>query len=618
MHILGINAYHGNASAAIISGGRLIAAVEEERFNRVKYAAGFPSAAIRYCLQAAGITLGEVDHIAIPRDPWARLGTKLLYALKMPGFARERAKVLARFTGIPEALAEAFDVAPEAIRARYHRVEHHQAHLASAFFVSPFDQAALLSADGLGDFASTMWGTGRGNHMEIDGAIAFPHSLGMYYTAVSQYLGFRKFGDEYKVMGLAAYGEPAYVDEFRRIVQKKGQTNGRTNGRAAGAGSTFTLNASKEAWSPPKYRLAGFRLGLEYFQHHRTGPEMTWRDAGKTPELGKLFSEYMADRLGPVRDPAAPVEKTHRDIAASLQARLEEVLFEMLRALQARTGQKAVCLAGGVAFNCVANGKIFDETPFEQVFVQPAAGDAGLAVGAAFYVHHQILGQPRSFVMEHAYWGPGYTPAEVQAAVAASRLRSEGMEISELPEEVIAQEAAKEIAAGKILGWFQGRAEWGPRALGNRSIVADPRRPDMKDILNARIKHREMFRPFAPSILAEATGEYFEKSYPSPFMTQAYSVRPEKRAAIPAPTHVDGTGRLQTVTREANPRYWRLIREFGNLTGVPAVINTSFNDNEPIVCRPEEAIDCFLRTKMDVLVLGDLLIRKPVSSEVPR
>ena len=586
MHILGINAYHGNSSAAIVSGGRLIAAVEEERFNRVKYAAGFPSAAIRYCLDAAGITLAEVDHIAIPRNPWARLGTKLWYALKMPSFARERAKVLARFVGIPEALAEALDIAPDKIRAQFHRVEHHQAHLASTFFVSPFEQAALLSADGLGDFASTMWGTGRGNRMDIAGAIAFPHSLGMYYTAVSQYLGFRKFGDEYKVMGLAAYGEPAYMDEFRRIV--------RTNGGI------------------------GFRLGLEYFQHHRTGPEMTWRDAGKTPELGAMFSDYMAERLGPARDPAASVEKVHRDGAATLQARLEEVLFKMLRALHARTGQKAVCLAGGVAFNCVANGKIFDQTPFEQIFVQPAAGDAGLAVGAAYFIHHQVLGQPRSFVMENAYWGPGYTPEQVRAAVSASRLRGEGMVISELPEEEIAKEAAKEIAAGKILGWFQGRAEWGPRALGNRSIVADPRRADMKDILNARIKHREMFRPFAPSVLAEVTGEYFEKSYPCPFMTQAYSVRPEKRAVIPAPTHVDGTGRLQTVTREANPRYWRLIREFGNLTGVPVVLNTSFNDNEPIVCRPEEAIECFLRTKMDVLVLGDILVRKPGSAEVPR
>jgi carbamoyltransferase len=586
MYILGINAYHGNASAAIIADGRLVAAVEEERFNRVKYAAGFPAAAIRYCLDAAGITLGEVDHIAIPRNPRARLGTKLFYALRMPSFALERLKVMGQFAGIPEALAQAFDISPAGIRAQYHRVEHHQAHLASTFFVSPFEQAALLSADGLGDFASTMWGMGEGNRMDIAGAIAFPHSLGMYYTAVSQYLGFRKFGDEYKVMGLGAYGQPAHMDEFRRIVRNT--------------------------------RGIGFRLGLRYFKHHRTGPEMTWRDADKTPELGAMYSDYMAERLGRPRDPAAPVEQVHRDIAASLQARLEEVLFEMLRALHTQTKQTAVCLAGGVAFNCVANGKIFDQTPFTEVFVQPAAGDAGLAIGATYFVHHQILGQPRSFVMKDSYWGPGYSEEQIRAAIDSSRLQEDGLQICQLPEKVMAEEAAKEIAAGKILGWFQGRAEWGPRALGNRSIVADPRRPDMKEILNARIKHREMFRPFAPSILAEATGEYFENSYPSPFMTQAYAVRPEKRQQIPAPTHVDGTGRLQTVTREANPRYWGLIREFANLTGVPVVLNTSFNDNEPIVCRPEEAIDCFLRTKMDVLVLGDYLVRRPVPPEEPR
>jgi len=587
MNILGINAYHGNASAALVVDGRLVAAVEEERFNRVKYAAGFPAAAIRYCLDTGGINLKDVDHIAIPRNPWARLGTKLLFALRMPRFARERARVLAQFVGIPQALAAAFDCDPAQIHAKFHRVEHHQAHLASAFFVSPFDQAALLSADGLGDFASTMWGSGQGNRMRIDGSIAFPHSLGMYYTGVTQYLGFRKFGDEYKIMGLAAYGQPKYLDEFRRIVRVRGGV--------------------------------GFRLGLDYFIHHRTGPDMTWRDADQTPVLGPMFSPYMAERLGPERDPQAPLEQSHRDISSSLQARLEEVLFEMLNTLYARTGQKSLCLAGGVAFNCIANGRIFDRTPFERVFVQPAAGDAGLAVGAAFFVHHQILGRPREFVMEHSYWGPEYSPERLRAAIASSRLSESGLEMSELPDDELARAAAQEVAAGRILGWFQGRAEWGPRALGNRSIVADPRRAEMKDILNRRIKHREIFRPFAPSILEEATSEYFEKSYPSPFMTLAYAVRPEKRDVIPAPTHVDGTGRLQTVNRQVNPRYWGLIREFANLTGVPVVLNTSFNDNEPIVCRPEEAIDCFLRTKMDALVLGNILVRKPNgASDSPR
>lgn len=581
MNILGINAYHGNASAAIVCEGKLIAVVEEERFNRVKYAAGFPAQAIRYCLKAAGLTLNEIDHVAVPRNPYARLGTKIVYALRMPSFARERAKVLVKFQGIPEALAQAFDADPKKILAKFHRIEHHQAHLASSFYCSPFDRAALLSADGLGDFASTMWGIGSGSRMKIDGAIAFPHSLGLFYSAVTQYLGFLKFGDEYKVMGLAAYGQPEQLELFRDIVR-------------------FENGSSKN----------GFRLGLDYFLHHRTGPEMSWAEADKTPTLGKLFSEEMERRLGPSRSADQALEQRHRNLAASLQARLEEVYLGMLKKLANRTGLKAVCLAGGVAFNCVANGKIFDATPFEQVCVHPAAGDGGLSVGAAFFVWHQILGKPRSFVMDHAYWGPAYSPEEICHAVDSSGLAKKGCVMSELGEPELMRRAAAIIADGKILGWFQGRAEWGPRALGNRSIVADPRRSEMKDILNRRIKHREIFRPFAPSILAEATSEYFEKSHPSPFMTLAYDVRQEKRDKIPAPTHVDGTGRLQTVTRDANPRYHALISAFRDLTGVPVVLNTSFNDNEPIVCRPEEAIDCFARTQMDALVLGDLLITR--------
>jgi carbamoyltransferase len=582
MNILGINAYHGNASAAIVCDGQLIAAVEEERFNRVKYAAGFPVQAIRYCLKEAGLTLNDIDHVAIPRNPYARLFTKLIYSLRMPSFARQRAKVLVTFSGIPEALASAFNADPKNIKAKFHRVEHHQAHLASSFFPSPFERAALLSADGLGDFASTMWGVGAGNHMSIGGSVAFPHSLGLFYSAVTQFLGFLKFGDEYKVMGLGAYGQPDQLQAFRDIVH-------------------FDENA----------RGNGFSLGLDYFTHHRTGPEMTWADADKTPTVSKMFSPEMARLLGPVRGPDEPLEQRHRNLAASLQARLEEVYLGMLRKLQKETGLKAVCLAGGVAFNCVANGKIFDSTGFQQVYVHPAAGDGGLSVGAAFYVWHQILRKPRGFVMNHAYWGPSYSRVEVCRAIDASAIARDGYTVSELPEVELMRKTALIIDDGKILGWFQGRAEWGPRALGNRSIVADPRRPEMKEILNRRIKHREIFRPFAPSILAESTGEYFEKSHPSPFMTLAYSVRPEKRDKIPAPTHVDGTGRLQTVTREANPRYWQLIKAFENLTGVPVVLNTSFNDNEPIVCRPEEAIDCFMRTQMDALVLGDFLITRP-------
>jgi carbamoyltransferase len=585
MNILGINAYHANASAAIVCDGQLIAAVEEERFNRVKYAAGFPAQAIRYCLKKAGLTLAEIDHIAVPRNPYARLATKIFYALRMPSFARERAKVLVKFQGIPAALAQTFDFDPKKINAKFHRVEHHQAHLASSFYCSPFERAALLSADGLGDFASTMWGTGSGSRMKIDGAVAFPHSLGLFYSAITQYLGFLKFGDEYKVMGLAAYGQPEQLEAFRDIVRFE--------------------SGSNNLW---------FTLGLDYFSHQRTGPEMSWAEAGKTPTLGILFSEALERQLGPARVPEQALEQRHRNLAASLQVRLEEVYLGMLKNLAERTGLKAVCLAGGVAFNCLANGKIFDATPFEKIYVHPAAGDGGLAVGAAFYVWHQILGKPRSFVMDQAYWGPDYSREEIRRAIESNGLAQNGCAIAELPEQELTKRSAAIIGNGKILGWFQGRAEWGPRALGNRSIVADPRRPDMKEILNRRIKHREIFRPFAPSVLAEATGEYFEKSHPSPFMTLAYPVRPERRGKIPAPTHVDGTGRLQTVTREANPRYHALISAFRDLTGVPVVLNTSFNDNEPIVCRPEEAIDCFQRTQMDALVLSDFLITRQSAS----
>src|SRR5882724_4908789 len=406
MNILGINAYHGNASAAIVCDGRLVAAVEEERFNRVKYAAGFPALAIQYCLKTAGLTLREIDHVAVPRNPYARIATKLFYAIRMPSFARERAKVLVKFTGIREALAAAFESDPAKLSATFHRIEHHQAHLASSFFVSPFERAALLSADGLGDFASTMWGAGAGNRMKIEGAVAFPHSLGLFYTAVTQYLGFLKFGDEYKVMGLAAYGQPEKMGVFRDIVRFESGSNGN-----------------------------GFRLGLAYFSHHRTSPEMTWAEADKTPTQGKVFSEEIAKHLGPARAPEEELEDRHRNLACSLQARLEEVYLGMLKKLGKRTGLKAVCLAGGVAFNCVANGKIFDATPFEQVYVHPAAGDAGLAVGAAYYIWHQKLGKPRSFVMEHAYWGPGYSRDEIRRAIDSNGLTKSGYSITELSEE---------------------------------------------------------------------------------------------------------------------------------------------------------------------------------------
>jgi carbamoyltransferase len=585
MNILGINSYHESASAAIVCDGRLVAACEEERFNRVKYCGGFPTLAVRYCMKEAGLKPSDIDHIAIGRNPYARLVRKLLFGMRLPKFALKRNRDNARFSAIPGTLETALDCDVASLRAKVHHIEHHVAHMASAFFVSPFEEAAVLSIDSLGDFTSCRWGTGQGNRLRQSGSVAFPHSLGMYYSGVSQYLGFPKFGDEYKVMGLAAYGEPEMLEAFRDIVRFDEHGNGKK-----------------------------FELNLKYFIHHSRIEAMKTA-SGESTGRRKYFSGEMVRRFGPGRDPEEPIEPRHRNLASSLQARLEEVYLGLLRNLAKETGARNVCLAGGVAFNCVANGKIFDCTPFERVFVHPAAGDAGLAVGAAFYVWNQVAAKPRSFVMEHAYWGPGYSQSEIRKAVESSGAASQGHQILELNEEELLNRAAAIVAGGRILGWFQGRSEWGPRALGNRSIIADPRRPDMKEILNRRIKHREIFRPFAPSILAESTGEWFEKSHPSPFMSMAYSVRPEKRGKIPAPTHVDGTGRLQTVWREANPLYWRLIKAFEKQTGVPLVVNTSFNDNEPVVNRPEEALDCFLRTEMDAVAVGNMLLTKPQAQE---
>jgi carbamoyltransferase len=579
MNILGINAYHADASAAIVCDGQLIAAAEEERFNRVKHCAGFPYHAVRYCLTEAGIKPEELTHIAIARDTRANLDKKILYALKIPQMALRRLAPQGKFATIKEEVARALDVDPQKLTAEVSRVEHHKAHLASSFFVSGFDEAALLSVDGLGDFASTMWGAGKGGAMTIGGAIAFPHSLGFFYTAITQYLGFWKYGDEYKVMGLASYGEPEFIEEFTRIVSLGGR-----NGKPS------------------------FNLGLDYFIHHKVGSQITWEEGA--PVIGKLYSDFLEKRLGGAREAGSAVDKRHENIAASLQSRLQDSVISLLNKLYELYGVKKLCMAGGVAFNCVANGLIFENTPFEEVYIPPAAGDAGLAVGAAFYVCHHVLNRPRSFEMNHAYWGPVFTREQIRQALESKGVAARGLRIAELPDEELVMVTAGRIAEGKIVGWYQGRMEFGPRALGNRSILVDPRRADMKDILNSRIKHREPFRPFAPSILEERVGDYFEHSHPSPFMLMTYRVKPEKRNEIPAPTHVDGTGRLQTVNHGQNSRYWQLIKEFERLTGVPVVLNTSFNENEPVVCRPEEAVECFLRTKMDVLAIGNYLVEK--------
>jgi carbamoyltransferase len=581
--IVGLNAYHGDASAAFVSDGRLLAAAEEERFNRIKHSAGFPSEALRYVAAESGAQLDEIAAFAIARDPWARCLRKLWRGLRMPTGAIHRVKAQHAFRTIDDDVRRALG---HGGHPKVYRVEHHMAHLASSFFVSPFDKAALFSIDGLGDFASTMWGVGYGNRIQPLGAVCFPDSLGFAYTALTQYLGFSKYGDEYKVMGLASYGEPEFLDLMREVVI---------------AGNSDGI---------------GFRLGPEFFAHHRNGIATIW-DGGE-PQVATIYSDELVRRLGKPRGFDEPIEEHHENIACSIQARLEEVVLECLRRLQRQTGLRELCIAGGVAFNCVTNGKIVSETGFDQVYIQPAAGDAGLAIGAAMYVWHQVLGKSRSFVMRHSYWGREFTRTEIRSAIAgcATELNGAGCRTCEMSDEdVLCRIMAQEIAKGRVVGWFQGRMEWGPRALGNRSIVCDPRRPEIREVLNCKIKRREAFRPFAPSILEEAAAEYFVESQPSPFMLMAHRVRREKRRVIPATTHVDGTGRVQTVNPDQNPRFYKLINEFARQTGVPVLLNTSFNENEPIVCRPEEALECFLRTKMDSLVIGDFIIRRDANSQ---
>lgn len=576
--IIGINAYHGDSAAALVRDGQLVAAAEEERFRRIKHWAGFPSESIRYCLEEAGISLADVDAIAINQDSSANLGRKLAYAAKTRpslGLIIDRLKNKQERAGVAQELEATLGAG---FKGKVHQVEHHLAHLSSAFHVSPFEQAAVVSVDGFGDFASAAWGYGRGTTISIDDKVYFPHSLGIFYQALTQWLGFPNYGDEYKVMGLAPYGQPKHLDAMRKIV----------------------------ALQPD----GSFRLNLDCFRHAREKVEYEW--SGGEPKVGTLFSPGLEALIGPARQPGSELTQTHKDFARSVQAMYEEAFFHLLNALHARHGGDAICVAGGCGMNSVANGKIYSNTPYKRAYIQSAAGDAGGAIGAAFAVWHES-GGARSFTMDHAFWGPHASEAQIKALLDAesAALQAEGCTITHITDEAqICAQTAAAIAAGKIIGWFQGRMEWGPRALGNRSILGDPRRADMKDILNLKIKRRESFRPFAPSVLAEAVPDWFTQSDDVPFMMQVYPIQPAKRALIPAVCHVDGSGRLQTVSAKTNPRYHRLISAFNAETGVPMLLNTSFNENEPVVCRPEEALACFLRTRMDVLVLGDWFIQR--------
>jgi predicted NodU family carbamoyl transferase len=724
MIILGLNAYHADSAACLIIDGKLVAAAEEERFRRIKHWAGLPTKAIDYCLREARLNIRDVDHIAINRKPGVNNLRRLGFVAThwpSPGLMLQKIKNIRSAVSVKETLQEEYKLE---LKAELHQVEHHLAHLASAFLVSGFSEAACISIDGFGDFASTALGFGEGNEIKIDDRVYFPHSLGIFYSALTQFIGFPHYGDEYKVMGLAPYGDPHFIDPLREV-----------------------LNIQSDG---------SFRLNLKYFRHHSDNVSYTWENC--TPAVGLLYRSSLIDLLGPARQPNEPLEQRHKDLARSVQVTYEKAFLALLQALHKKRPCDNLALSGGCAMNSVANGKVYRRTPFKKMYLPAAAGDAGGAIGAAVIVLNQLtargqrsevssqpggtsssrppeilefspppgsgsssrsqkpdvrdqsggtagqeaqgkmgdgdreseansgqtsevppspssgaasssqqsavrdqpapevgavqsaegeaqsanateivaieaeqsgrnagegaagLSNPQSAIpqislrpLRTAYLGPESTEEEIHALLDWKKkeisMAECALAILAVEEELI-ERTAKAIDDGKVVGWFQGRMEWGPRALGNRSILGDPRRADMKEILNSKIKRRESFRPFAPSILREDVSDWFEQDDDVPFMMEVFQIRAQKRSFIPAVTHVDGSGRLHTVEKDVNPRYHRLISQFKELTGVPIVLNTSFNENEPVVCYPEEALDCFLRTKMDLLVLGNFLIER--------
>jgi len=574
MYILGLNAHHGDSSACIYKDGEIIAASEEERFRRIKHWAGFPSMAIQFCLNEAGITINELDYIAVSRDPKANFLRKIFTALKNRLSLKNminRAHNLKKANSIEAEICKQFQLPPATLKAKIVQVEHHRSHLASAFFASPFEEAAILSIDGFGDFSSTMLATGKGNQIKVLDTVSYPHSLGVFYTTLTQFLGFPNYGDEYKVMGLAPYGTPRYVDLIRKLIPLKDD--------------------------------GLFELDLKYFNHPKNGVNMVWEEG--IPSMDSLYTENLTTLLGNPRQQHEELSQYQKDLAASVQQVTEEVIFHILKHLQQKTGLQNICIAGGVAQNSVANGKIKLNTPFTYIYIPPAGHDAGTAIGAALWVWNQLEKKPRTAPMFHGYLGSKFDNAYIE-----NILKEKNIQYLKPEPKDFFNEVTNCLINEGVVGWFQGRAEFGPRALGHRSILADPRNTKAKELLNTKIKRRESFRPFAPSILSEFVEEYFEQVDDVPFMEKVFKIKPEKRDEIPAVTHLDGTGRLQTVHHDTDEKYYQLIKSFGEKTGTPILLNTSFNENEPIVNTPEEALDCFLRTKMDMLVMEDIIIKK--------
>jgi carbamoyltransferase len=575
--IVGLNCYHADSAACLVVDGTVVGAVEEERLVRKKHWAGFPKKSILQLLGDSSMSATEVDFIAINRNPLSNIFPKVLYGLLRDSSTSMR-KFLNRSRIGHETMNEIRDIFPNIATKKIHYVDHHLAHLASGFFPSTFDRAALVSVDGFGDFCSTMVAEGANRDIKVHSKELFPHSLGILYQAVTQWLGFKNYGDEYKVMGMSSYGSDTLSSELSRLVEL------RAKGR--------------------------FHLNLDFFQHHNYTSTFTGGDG--TPRVEQLYSDRLNCLLGPSRKPHEDIKQIHLDVACSLQRLYERILFHILNEAYARCQTDQLVLTGGCAMNSLANGKIYQNTDFKQVYIPSSPGDSGGAVGAALYVANKFSEvQPQP--MRSAYLGPAAKETDVEHAVETldDLVRRGDVEVTkfEAMSEVNVQ-TVNEICNGAVVGWYQGRMEWGPRALGNRSILADPRRSDMKDIINTKIKLREAFRPFAPSVLSETTSEWFEMSHEVPYMSSVFMVKEDKRAIIPAVVHVDGSGRLQTVKQQDNLAYYDLINEFYQRTGVPMLLNTSFNENEPIVSSPTQAANCFRRTSMDVLVLGKYFIKR--------
>jgi len=577
--ILGINTHHAGSSAALVLDGIPVAAISEERLNRIKYYAGFPALSILKVMEIGGVTFKDIDYVAIGRDASANTSKKLEYVVRNPTKLLNLLKIRAARESLGDLktlLVENCGANPSDLRFEQVNVEHHLAHIASAYYISTWDYAAGLSIDGSGDFVTVMMTECVGQEIKIKQRIYVPQSLGSLYTMICQFIGYGKYGDEGKVMGLAPYGEDAYTDIFKDMI-------------------AITQDA--------------FELNPKYFMPFGSNQGVEMNDKGEMTLL-QHYSDYMVELFGKPREPYTEITKRDMDLSYSLQARFEEVYMHLLNVLYKQVPTERIVMAGGVVLNSVANGKMFDQTPFRETCIQPAAGDEGLSLGAALYVSQSVLHEKQRFVMKDAFLGPEYSSSEMRTALDKCKV-----EYQELSREELLNATVDEIEKGNIIGWFQGRMEWGPRALGNRSILAHPGRVDMKDILNARIKRREWFRPFAPVVLAERQNEIFEYHHPSPFMLHVYKIRPEWRERLTAVRHADDTGRLQSVSRDENPLYYDLVKTFGDRTGIPVLINTSFNENEPVICNPDEAVDCYLRTKMDVLVLGNFFCKKPAEAE---